>query len=138
MARSLPRDAQRSFFCEAEAAFSSRSAPAAARDQYENRLRIVSLGRADSELAPLPLAEDEEKEDRGGEHARVPRGTRLLVFARLPNDGQRSPWTLVAISALAIIDFYNFPCPPLSELLRSTAAEPVPGGWHESALPLSL
>lgn len=75
-------------------AFSSRSIPPATNGQYEDRLRIVSLGSASFKLAPLgssssPWRRQPKRKRR--RHSSTAEGTRLLVFARLPNDGQRSP-----------------------------------------------
>lgn len=101
-------------------AFSSRCVPPAMNGQYEDRLRIASLGSAPAwssrRLAPRVLAKEaaeEEEEETVEYHG----GNSFVSFC--PPTQRRATITVVAhrgLSALAIIDFYNFPCPLLSEL----------------------
>lgn len=89
---------------------------------------LVGFHRHEARAAGSPSSRGEKtaEERRRRRRSSTTEGTRLLVFARLPNDGQRSPWLLTAVSAPAIIDFYNFPCPPLSGL-------PIPQLAHTSS-----
>lgn len=59
---------------------------------------------------------------RGGDDDRVPWGELVCQFLpAYPTTGNDHCGWLAAISVLAIIDFYNFPCPPLSRTSHTDA-----------------
>ncbi|CAL1687307.1 unnamed protein product [Lasius platythorax] len=75
----LPSDVHRSFF-SSRSAFSRRFVPPATSGQYEDRLRIVSLDPAGSELVPLGSSSSlvekvaEEKEEKQEEAVEYQQG----------------------------------------------------------------
>lgn len=120
-------------------AFSSRCVPPAMNGQYEDRLRIASLGSASLKLALLgsssPRILEEAAEEEEEEMVEYHGGNSFVSFC--PPTQRRATITVVAhrgLSALTIIDFYNFPCPPLSEL----PVPPLTLTSPETNIPLSL